>query len=94
MEEVMAHALRIFKGDVLPDVVLRFVDTTLRWGIGASPRKLDRNRYPARPLDAPTSRDIGARREYQDYSSAAGTPTAATQQLHRIADAVCWRLPR
>jgi hypothetical protein len=94
MEEVMAHALRIFRANVLPDAVLRFVDTTLRWEFDVRPRKQDKNRYPTGPLDAATTRDIGARREYQDYSSSAGVPAAATQHLHRIADAVRWRLPR
>jgi hypothetical protein len=94
MEEVMAQALRIFRTAVLPDVVLRFVDTTVRWGFDVRLRKQDKNRYPAGPLDAATMRDIGAHREYQDYSSSAGARAAATRHLHRVADAVWWRLPR
>jgi hypothetical protein len=94
MEEVMAQALRIFRTSVLPDAVLRFVDATLRLGFDAPPREQDKNRYRAGPLDAATTRDIGARREYQDYSSSAGAPPAATRHLHRVADAIRWPLPR
>jgi hypothetical protein len=90
----MAHALRIFRTGVLPDAVLRFVDTTLRWGFDARPREQDKNQYRAGPLDAATTRDIGARREYLDYSSSAGAPAAPAWRVHRIGDAVRWRLPR
>jgi hypothetical protein len=90
----MAQALRIFRTAVLPDAVLRFVDATLRWGLDVPPREQDKNRYRAGPLDAATTRDIGARREYQDYASSAGVPADATRHLHRIADRIRWRLPR
>jgi hypothetical protein len=94
MEEVMAQALPLFRTAVLPKAVLRFVDATLRWRSDAPPRKQDKNRYAAGPLDAATTRDLGARREYQDYSSSAAAPAAPAQRLHRITDAVRWRLPR
>jgi hypothetical protein len=90
----MAHALRISRTGVLAEAVLQFVHTALRWGFDARPPKLNENRYPAGPLDAATTRDIGARYEYQDYSSSAGGPAAATRRLHRVADAVRCRLPR
>jgi hypothetical protein len=93
MEEVMAHALQIFRSAVLPDAVLRFVDATLRWGFDARTRERDENPLPASPLDAVALRDIGARREYLDYSSAAGVPASAARHLHRIADAARWGLP-
>jgi hypothetical protein len=39
-------------------------------------------------------RDLGLRREYQDYASSADVPPAAAGRLHRIADAARWGLPR
>ena len=38
------------------------------------------------PLDGGTLRDIGARREYQDYASSAAVTTGPDLRLHRIAD--------
>jgi hypothetical protein len=90
----MAHALQSFRTGGLPDAVLRFVEATLRWRFDARMRRQEKNRYPAGPLDAATTRDIGARREYLDYSSSAGAPAAPARRVHRIADAVRWRLPR
>ena len=71
MEEVMAHALRTFRAGGLPDAVLRFVDATLRWGLEARTCEQDEDRDWAGPLDVATMRDIGARREYQDYAPSA-----------------------
>jgi hypothetical protein len=90
----MAQTLRIFRAAVLPEAVLRFVDATPRWGFDARPREQDKNRYPAGSLDAATTRDIGAGREYQDYSSSAGAPASAARRIHGVADAIRWRLPR
>ncbi len=89
----MAHALQIFRTAVLPDAVLGFVDATLRWGIDARTREREQNRHRTGSLDVATTRDIGARREYQDYSSSAGAPASADRHRHRIADAARWGLP-
>ena len=93
-EELMAHALQSFRTGGLPDAVLRLVDATLRWGFDARTRKRDENRNWAEPLDAATTRDIGARREYQDYASSARVPSSAARRLHCIADAARCGLPR
>ena len=90
----MAHALQSFRTGGLPDAVLRFVEATLRWRFDARMRRQEKNRYPAGPLDAATTRDIGARREYLDYSSSAGAPAAPARRVHRIADAVRCRRRR
>ena len=42
------------------------------------------------PLDGDTLRDIGARREYQDYASSAAVTAGADRRLHRIAEATRW----
>ena len=94
MEEVMAHALQTFRTGGLADAVLRFVDATLRWGLDARPREQDENRDRAGPLDVATMRDIGARREYQDYAPSAGVPASAARRLHCIADSARCGLPR
>ena len=39
------------------------------------------------PLDGGTLRDIGARREYQDYASSAAVTAGSDRRLHRIAEA-------
>jgi hypothetical protein len=93
MEGVMAHALQIFRTGGLSDVVLRFVDATFRWGFDARSRERDEKRHQTGSLDVATTRDIGARREYQDYSSSAGASSSAARHLHRIADAVRCGLP-
>ena len=90
----MAHALQTFRTGGLPDAVLRFVDATLRWGFDARTRGQDENRDRTGPLDAATTRDIGARREYQDYASSARVPSSAARRLHCIADAARCGLPR
>ncbi|MHA1567928.1 MAG: hypothetical protein ACTSXZ_00535 [Alphaproteobacteria bacterium] len=38
------------------------------------------------PLDGGTLRDIGARREYQDYASSAAVTARSDRRLHRIAE--------
>ena len=94
MEEAMAHALQIFRTAGLPDAVLRFVDTTLRWGLRVRTREQDEDRDRAGPLDGATMRDIGARREYQDYAPLARLSASAARRLHRIADSARCGLPR
>ena len=42
------------------------------------------------PLDGGTLRDIGARREYQDYASSAAVTAGSDRRLHRIAEATRW----
>ena len=42
------------------------------------------------PLDGGTLRDIGARREYQDYASSAAVTTGSDRRLHGIAEASHW----
>ena len=90
----MAHALQIFQTSGLPDAVLRFVGATLRWGFNARSREQDGNRDQAGALDEATMRDIGASREYQDYTPSARAPASAARRLHCIVDSARCGLPR
>jgi hypothetical protein len=90
----MAHALQSFRTGGLPDALLRFVEATLGWGFDARTQERDENRDRAVPLDAATTRDIGARREYQDYASSVRVPSSTARHLHCIADAARCGLPR
>ena len=90
----MAHALRIFRTDGLLDAILRFVSPTLRWGFEACTCEKNEDRDLAGRLDVATMRDIGARREYQDYAPSAHVPASAVRRLHCIADSARWGLPR
>ena len=94
MEEIMAHALQTFRTGGLPDAVLRFVDAALRWSLGARTREQDEDRDRAGPLDVATMRDIGARREYQDYAPSARVSASAARRLHCMADSARCGLPR
>jgi hypothetical protein len=94
MEEVMVHALQIFQTGGLPDAVLRFVGAILRWGFDARPREQKEHRDQAGPLDVATMRDIGASREYQDYTPSARAPASAARRLHGIAASAKCGLPR
>jgi len=82
----MAHALQIFRTGGLTDAVLRFVGVSLRWGSDAGPREQKEDRDQVGPLDAATMRDIGARRDYQDYAPSARAPASAARRLHCIVD--------
>ena len=86
----MAHALQIFEKVLPPDAFAQTISAVL--SVGA--RLYGRVQHRAGPLDAVTMRDVGVRREYQDYSSSADVPTSAARRLHRIADAARSRLPR
>jgi hypothetical protein len=90
----MAHALQIFRTGGLSDAVLRFVDAALRWGPGARTREQNEDRDRAGPLDVATMRDLGARREYQDYAPSARVPASPARRLHRLADSARCGLPR
>ena len=90
----MAYARQTFRTGGLPDAVLRFIGATLRWGFAARTRGQDEDRDRAGPLDAATMRDIGARREYQDYAPSARASVPAARRLHRIADSARCGLPR
>ena len=90
----MAHALQAARVRGLADAVLRFVDAAQRWGFAARTREQGERRDRAGPLDVATMRDIGARREYQDYAPSARVPAAAARRLHRVADSAQCGLPR
>ena len=47
-----------------------------------------------RPAEMEALRDSGARREVQDYATAAPLEAAAPRRLHRIAEAALSSLPR
>ena len=62
--------------------------------LDARTRERDENRDRAGPLDVATMRDIGARREYQDYAPSARVSASAARRLHCIADSARCGLPR
>jgi hypothetical protein len=82
----MAHALQTFRTGGLADAVLRFVGATLRRGFDARTREQNEDRDRTGALDVATMRDIGARREYQDYGPSARVPAYTARRLHCIAD--------
>ena len=88
MEAVMAHALQTIRTGGLADAVLRFVDATLRWGFDGCTRERDEDRDRTALPDVATMRDIGARRDYQDYA-----PSARSLGLHGIAASAKCGLP-
>ena len=90
----MAHALQTFRTGGLHGAVLRFVDATLRRGLDARTREQDEDLDRAGPLDVVTMRDIGARREYQDYAPSARNPASAARRLHHIVYSIRCGLPR
>jgi hypothetical protein len=93
MEEVMAHALRIFRARVAPDAFLRLVDAALRARFDARTRQRDTSHDRAASFDADTMSDLGAARQYQDYASA-NISVCSDRRLHRIADGARWASPR
>jgi hypothetical protein len=94
MEMSMAHALQIFRNDVLPRAFSQIVDATLRWGLASGTRQSQDSHQRAELLDPVTMRDIGLHREYQDYSCPVDVSASAAQRLHRIAEAARWGSPR
>lgn len=89
----MAHALRSFRTDGLPGVVLRFIHAArMEFAAGTREGRADRPRTV--PLDVTAMRDVGACREHQDYGCVARAPSGTAKRLHRIADAVRCGLPR
>ena len=89
----MAHALQLFRNGLLPNALAQSVDAALRRGLRARTRERDDGHHRTGALDALTMRDLGVRREYQDYSSWADVPVFAARRLHRIADAARWGFP-
>ena len=62
-------------------------------GTASPPGVLRRIAEAVLPLDGGTLRDIGARREYQDYASSAAVTAGTDRRLHRIAEAARWTSP-
>lgn len=90
----MAHALRIFRAGVPLDAGLRLVDATLRAWFKARTRERGHSGHRMASLDADGMRDLGAAREYQDYTGSANISACSERRLHLIADAGRWASPR
>lgn len=90
----MTHALRVFGTLVPPDAVLRLVDAALRARFGARTRERDDTRHRAAGLDMDVMRDIGAARQYRDYSASADLSGRSDRHLHRVADGCRSASPR
>ena len=83
----MAYAERLPRTASPADVIRGIVEAVLPRDGSAGRGRADRARpHPGAGLDAGTLRDIGARREYQDYASSTAVTTGPDLRLHRIAD--------
>ncbi len=91
----MAYTERVPRTGSLADVMRRIVEAVLPHDGLAAHRSLRKaGPHPGRSLDAGTLRDIGARREVQDYSASVAVSACSDRRLHRIAEAARWRSPR
>ena len=87
----MAYAEQVSRTGILADVIRRIVDATLPHAGFAAPGSLRKlGHHPGESLDADILRDIGARREVQDYSASAAVSARSDRRLHRIAEAARW----
>ncbi|HYZ26225.1 MAG TPA: hypothetical protein VE597_04905 [Geminicoccaceae bacterium] len=93
METIVAHALQILRNGILLHAASQIVDAALGWGLATATRQREDSHHRAGPLDVVTIRDIGVRREHQDYSCPVDVSGSAAQRLHRVAEAARWGLP-
>ena len=84
----MAYTEQVSRAGILADVIRRIVDAARPYDGFATRRSMRKFGYhPGGSLDADILRDIGARREYQDYSASAAVSACSEGRLHRIAEA-------
>ena len=87
----MAYTEQVSRTGILADVIRRIVDAALPPdGFAARARLHMVGRRAGGSIDADILRDIGARREYQDYSASAAVSAHSDRRLHRIAEAARW----
>ncbi len=90
----MAYTEQVSRTGILADVMRRIVEAVLPHdGLAAHGSLRKVGHHPGRSLDADTLRDIGARREVQDYSASAAVSACSDRRLHRIAEAARWTSP-
>lgn len=91
MEEDMACSEQFLGTGIQADIVRRILDAVLPHDGSAARRSLRQaGRHPGGSLDAGILRDLGARREYQDYAASAAVSDGSDRRLHRIAEAALW----
>jgi hypothetical protein len=91
MEEDMSCSQQLSRTGVPADIVRRILDAVPPLdGFAARGSRRQVGRHPGGPLDAAILRDLGARREYQDYADSAAVPAGSDRRLHRIAEAALW----
>ncbi len=89
----MAHTEQVSRTGNLAEIMRRVIDATRPHdGFAAQGRIRKFGRHPGGSLDAGILRDIGARREVQDYSASAAVSASSDRRFHRIAEAARWRL--
>ncbi len=87
----MAYTEQVSRTRILADIIRRIVDAALPhdgFAARTSVRKV--GHHPGGSLDADILRDIGARREYQDYSASAAVSACSNGRLHRITEVARW----
>jgi hypothetical protein len=95
MEEDMAYTEQVFRAGILANIIRRIVDAALPHDGFAARASLHMvGRRAGGSIDANILRDIGARREYQDYSASTAGSAHSDRRLHRIAEAARWTSPR
>jgi len=84
----MASTELVSRMGILADVIRRIVDAVRPYDGFAARRSMRKfGHHPGGSLDADILRDIGACREYQDYSALAAVSARSNGRLHRIAEA-------
>ncbi len=87
----MAYTEQVSRTGIRADVVRWMVEAVLPHDSFAARRSVGKlGHHPGGSLDADTLRDIGARREVQDYSASAAVSAGSDRRLHRIAEAARW----
>jgi hypothetical protein len=91
MEENMADTEQVSRTGILAEVMRRIADAVQPHDGFATRKSVRKARHhPGGSLDADVLRDIGARREVQDYTASAVASAGSARRLHRIAEAARW----
>ena len=91
----MAYTEQVSRTGILADFIRRIVDAALPHDGFAARGSLRKAGYhTGGSFDADILRDIGARREVQDYAASPAVSACSDRRLHRIAEATRWTSPR
>ncbi len=87
----MAYSEQVSRTGILVEVIGRIVGAVQPYGGVAARRSARKARpHPGGSLDPDILRDIGARREIQDYTASAAVSAGSDRRLHRFAAAARW----